>query len=1286
MPSQIKIITAVNRCLRQMKRIEFQLDSNGVCNGLSGLFIKYTLENKTHTFFQLLDKLSELPPEYKTGKDSVLDNFITQIETAYNTHEYQQNLLQSDIDKVLYANGKPFENEYNIGLITNQMHWEKILMDISKPNRAYFVGSTKHAIGFVFKNNKYTLYDPNYKVHKKRFDNPKDLLSEIKECFDFKDKEFGMSIRVFAPKGEHLFEYPEKSTIHSLVFKRLSKDDNSYVLACDAKDTETLDYLRQHKAINWNNLGSKLIDELLINQLLKEVPSKTQQRILLDMITFNFWHAYSNNLTRLLDYYTKHYTQKSLKESLENFLEYLPTLDMQGPIIKKARDYSSVLKLANLMGLNKNSKLLTVLTHLHFLTLQHAKAENNDYELLISSHTPADLIKQIQLAAFANHNQAMDILLKKCAENKINPANYPSIFSKELFETISPYLLEKLQASNFPIDLSNSELAMACANRKERKIFEVYLSVAAKNDANWHAIKQNDVKKVDLKLPPNRTNYLHVLILLGKNDLIKAAWKDNFTTKELMDALDLAIKSNNNDISHFLIMKIKNNDASTYTNNLESWLDIAIHERNLDALDMLSKTPDFILLKDENNIDSILWICSIHNNFGPVEKSFDSATKDAQLLVLERCLTYNYQAFFEKKLKQSPNLFGLLLDKWIPSQDENRDFIISKIDTLIGKWFSEGNLAINLQDKNIKPFIDYCFTKNHLELIKNLFTQQYYEDNELATLYSELVAKKCDKGLDFLLNHSFNRIKIDPSQLAILAVQKNNPVLLSTLINLETQSLEPFIPELLAVAAQNGHYEVIQTIAQNYPCLYIDYKALFVLSCEHKQAKLANALLGESFVLDSKTRQKALLDLFGSQASEQIYQTVYSEGHGRLYGILLQQGVESPQSALLDSIKDPFRDTGIQDTPIFEPIFNALLNTLDAKDTHLFQELFTHLYSSYQLNKPLLKLLEYPFFTKDQYRLITTKFPEEDLLEYALESGSWVSVANLLKEISEKDCNPYLKCQIDDNCDAIVLAYLTNLQKNYTKRDIRPILYDYLTPSNNPSILSSLLNSKKDWIEEVIIKVQDEMQKANKPLKRTYKITLNKGQGIDASLQKLSKPTPNPIPSIPGKQKYCAAVRDYLDNRDKTLSIFSYYCDYYRGKIRAEHYNNLIKNARTSQELHLIIFAIITNPNGQYLQKNTLKALGCTNKEAAIDKLCKLIGSEELYNKQSDIYQCAASINKKANALDTTSTETLFKSERETMRTLFVAKSQSNQSFFKPVTNRKPSLLEKITTYIHFKN
>ena len=111
MPSQIRIINAVNLCLQQKENTEFALNRLGVCAGLAGLYVKYSVENKTHQFFAIIERLANLPPSYRIGDDPLIDDFIIQIEKVYNPEDYSgHQLIQGDLDKILHVGTKPLSN------------------------------------------------------------------------------------------------------------------------------------------------------------------------------------------------------------------------------------------------------------------------------------------------------------------------------------------------------------------------------------------------------------------------------------------------------------------------------------------------------------------------------------------------------------------------------------------------------------------------------------------------------------------------------------------------------------------------------------------------------------------------------------------------------------------------------------------------------------------------------------------------------------------------------------------------------------------------------------------------------------------------------------------------------------------------------------------------------------------------------------------------------------------------------------------------------------------------
>lgn len=98
MPSQSQLIPKINRIFRSNK-CDFEFNRGGVCNGLSALFTKYTLQNQEHKFFHLLATVNTLLDDYKLGTNPEVDKFLVDVETAFRPGRYNRGLQQSDIEK-----------------------------------------------------------------------------------------------------------------------------------------------------------------------------------------------------------------------------------------------------------------------------------------------------------------------------------------------------------------------------------------------------------------------------------------------------------------------------------------------------------------------------------------------------------------------------------------------------------------------------------------------------------------------------------------------------------------------------------------------------------------------------------------------------------------------------------------------------------------------------------------------------------------------------------------------------------------------------------------------------------------------------------------------------------------------------------------------------------------------------------------------------------------------------------------------------------------------------------
>lgn len=151
------------------------------------------------------------------------------------------------------------------------------------------------------------------------------------------------------------------------------------------------------------------------------------------------------------------------------------------------------------------------------------------------------------------------------------------------------------------------------------------------------------------------------------------------------------------------------------------------------------------------------------------------------------------------------------------------------------------------------------------------------------------------------------------------------------------------------------------------------------------------------------------------------------------------------------------------------------------------------------------------------------------------------------------------------------------------------------------------------------------------------------------------------------KAKCIQSLNHYLKHRDHTLSYFSYFFDYYRGKTRAQHYKNLIKSAQSERELYLIEYAILVNNNGTQLKKDMLATLNYKDSTAAKDSLKAIIRKSYSKYELKQLDKVIESINQKINVNDRSATTHLFHDELAYLKKINNAQTSSKKhSFFQP--------------------
>ncbi|STY28968.1 ankyrin repeat-containing protein [Legionella wadsworthii] len=163
-------------------------------------------------------------------------------------------------------------------------------------------------------------------------------------------------------------------------------------------------------------------------------------------------------------------------------------------------------------------------------------------------------------------------------------------------------------------------------------------------------------------------------------------------------------------------------------------------------------------------------------------------------------------------------------------------------------------------------------------------------------------------------------------------------------------------------------------------------------------------------------------------------------------------------------------------------------------------------------------------------------------------------------------------------------------------------------------------------------------------------------------------------------KKTCTdALTVYLENRDEHLSIFSYCFDYYRGKIRANHYKNLIESAQSETEIYLIEYAILINHDGNQLKKDLVAHLQLKDEHAAKNYLKAAIQKNFAVEYLPELDKLVDTLNGKINHKDRTNTNDLFQDELNYLQQMRSPQNRSSHYTFFP---RKQDLIPRLIQWL----
>ncbi|VEB34731.1 ankyrin repeat-containing protein [Legionella sainthelensi] len=1090
MSSQGKIINAVNLCLKQKPNIDFELNQKGICAGLAALYIKYALENKTPQFFSMLDQLATLPSNYHLGSNHAIDNFIIQIEKAFRPSEYcGYEIHQGDLEKILDVRNKPLNNEFNLGLITDESCWKELFKKISRNNRSYFITSKNHAIALTLREGKYIVYDPNYSKKIKEFDSSTEVIKEIKDCFEYTENTFGLAIRVFVHPNDLRESYPTHDELHQIAFASQT-NTNSSAFAALAGDVNTLNFLFKENKIELSSLAKEYLRPEFNDLLLQQPKSPGIKDALLQGIQVTLYTGTHKETEKLIQHYLKTYTtleeQSELKEAIQKQLS-----KPLSELMKKKADYSNLLNLLDQFNLSPNLEYQTNYTHLQLLTFIHQESNLQIIHQFLSKLSPEQIIKQIQHAAMANQHRVLSLLFAHLKNTQIAPKTFPSIFNKAVINKIDATTLSKLLDMGFVVNTKEPDLLFFCIQRKDKSIFEAYArawSEQTNHPEIWRQIDKHEYSLIDLRTSIGSASLLNALIFLRKNEHIKNAWREDIPEEIIKSGLTLAILNDNPEMCLFLQEKLKDPlDIDTseflYKKGLE--------ENNLTILSTLTQL-NFNVLRMTQDIRALLMLCYDYDDYSIIENCFEQASPKIKKLILEYSLMWSLTPVLNICIQKEPQLFNGYLNESMQNLPKlaklNRTIALLPPDTLSLKVDEQ------IQKNQIK---EWC-KKKLFHLAEKLCIKITWKKEELNEFLNELIHDKNENGIILLLK-TYPQLKENP-ELNVLLAQNNllKPLdyllahggiiqsdlieqiftdallqnqknliarfLTQGLITPATKLKQPLV-KLLQTSIEKG-MDSLEPFIQSKSDFGLDYKELFLFSCAQKKEKIANQILARELILTDHERQLAIHQLFGEQPSSELFEKVYVNGYGRLYQFLLKANIQHPRVSLLSSIKNPEQDPGFQQTELY---LNPLKRAIKEKNESIFNSLFTQSELPNTPDHEVLLFLKDPLLFPRVLSLFEKKYGLEKLLTEALKYREWVVVAHLLENQQLDELNTELGQLIREHKQEIVSAYLDNLESHHDKIDVRPQLFKLF---NNINALAQLAIPYQETIQKTLERIE----------------------------------------------------------------------------------------------------------------------------------------------------------------------------------------------------------------------
>lgn len=223
---QNRIIKTLNRIISStiFKETGVKMNENGVCGGLTAVYLINKAKGKEADFFKQLKKIGGLIGKIPDKEKSSVFEFCRDVEFAYSPFKYKKEVAQGELDQ-LYVNKQDghIEADYNVVMPFRIDAIPDIIKQTVHDGEMCYLSANRHAIGLYRKGDEYYLYDPNEPEGEIKFTDINQLAKTI--CKDLfvkaDDKTITLNLRLFQfiPTGKPAKEYTNYPNIDSLVEK-----------------------------------------------------------------------------------------------------------------------------------------------------------------------------------------------------------------------------------------------------------------------------------------------------------------------------------------------------------------------------------------------------------------------------------------------------------------------------------------------------------------------------------------------------------------------------------------------------------------------------------------------------------------------------------------------------------------------------------------------------------------------------------------------------------------------------------------------------------------------------------------------------------------------------------------------------------------------------------------------------------------------------------------------------------------------------------------------------------